>query len=98
MLHGDALDPEMFELANSVGLDLGGAVPRSLSEEMAHLRRYHVIVTFEDGAEEALGTIPFETVFLRWDLGDDTDLRQKFRVISSELRDLMEILSGTGAN
>lgn len=93
----EALDQEMYSLASSAGLDLGGAVPRHLSEEMPNLRRFHVIVTFEADAEEALGPIPFETIFLRWDLGDG-DLRSKFREITSQITDLMEILRGTGAN
>jgi len=93
----EALNSDMFRLAAGVGLDLGGAVPRHLSEEMPNLRRYHVIVTFEDGAEKALGPIPFETIFLRWDLGEG-ELRDKFREITSQISDLMDILRGTGAN
>ncbi len=92
----DVLDPEMYELAATAGLDLGGAVPRPLSDELPALERYHVIVSMQPGALEHLGDLPYSTVFLEWHL-PDTDLRGQFKEVSSQVRDLMLALSGPEA-
>lgn len=92
-----ALDPELFELANRAGLDLDGAAPRPLSEELPVLERYHVIVALQPGALDHLGDLPYSTVFLEWFL-PEADLAAQFREVSSQVRDLMLALRGPDAN
>jgi len=90
------LNPEMVQLANAAGLDLGGAVPRSMDEEIGRLSRYHVIIGLTPGIRDHLAKVPFNTVLLEWDLSE-ADLSEQLREVSASIRTLMETLRGEGA-
>ncbi|MBJ94735.1 MAG: hypothetical protein CMP23_09735 [Rickettsiales bacterium] len=92
----EQLDDEMVQLANSAGLDLGGAVPRSLAQERERLKRYHLIVGLGRGARQHIPKVPFNTIYLEWDV-EEGELAGQFREVSAQIRALMEILRGERA-
>lgn len=89
------------------GLDAADLVPRGLDEIRRRLADYHVIVGLEPGSREAIGELPFHTVFLRWELEpiptevdaerQEAALSESFKELNNRIRDLMVAMRGKGA-
>ena len=105
---GSRVDPRVESVAEGNGLDLTGAEPRSLDSVRDEVDDVHVVVGLEEGAREALGVIPFHTVFLEWapgypDASGDQErivagLEEGLQKLSVEIRHLIETLRGEGAD
>lgn len=91
------IDPAFAKIASDQGLDLGADPPRALSNNLAELSDFHVIVSLVEDGRSHVPELPFRTTFLQWQLTNPTsddgcrDLRHK-------IRELMEILRGEGAD
>lgn len=104
---GDALAPELGELAERLGLDFAGTRPAQLNASRDALEDYHVIVCLSADAAKHIEDLPYATVMLTWELSPITDaaasgnLTARLETISkelaSEIRELMVTMRGAGA-
>jgi len=103
-----AIDPALTALLEQYGMDLSRAVPETLGFSNQELAEFHVIVSLQGAAKSYFPSIPFHTVFLDWDISaaaaevSDTEKTQyyekAYRELSYQIKDLMEILRGEGAD
>ncbi len=91
-----AVAADAAQFAEARGLDLDGAEPRWLATHLGELDSFHVIITLDAGAREALGVIPFHTVLQEWTLPED--LEAGWREATAGIRKLMETLRGEDAS
>ncbi len=101
------LNPNLEAFLDRNGVDTRDLEPRlfqPLDEVSPH---YHVVVGLDPEVAEAIGTPPFRTVFIQWDLGprpegDDERTEERlteiYRDIGARVRELMEILRGPDAD
>ena len=104
---GEALHSELTVFMEERGLDPSNHEPKALDPASEELPRYSVVVSLEGAVESYLEQQPFRTVFLDWDVGkapamDDARaheiLAEMYQEIAACVSDLMEILSGDGAD
>ena len=93
----EAAAPDLAALAAGAGIDVDGAAPRDLAEELPRLGDYHVIVGLRPGALEHLGDVPYRTVFLQWDREGEVG-RAEVQAVCGKVRELMVALRGDEAN
>ncbi len=77
--------------------------PMLLDPDRDTLSRYHVIVGLDKGAREQIPEIPYHTVFVEWDLGDQDPEDEEgfgalYRTVAGQVTDLMEALHGADAD
>jgi phosphate transport system protein len=103
---GDALAPELIELAQNRGLDLAGIEPTALDTKRDALEKYHVIVCLSPEARRHITQMPYATVLLEWtlpklaDAGDggvSHQLELICNTLADEIRELMVIMRGEEA-
>ena len=88
------LDPEAMQLARELSLDMGGALPRPLSEESDRIGRFDIVIGLEPGALELLRPVPYHTVFLDWSSGEEASLRESWLELTAKVQGLMEVIRG----
>jgi phosphate transport system protein len=103
----DAIRPETLPFFEEHGFDHGGLQPKRVPDLMAEPKHFHVIIGLDEKAGEALGELPYKSVFLNWELGpcpsgeSDPDAMKRlegiYREITTRMRDLMETLRGPDA-
>jgi protein-tyrosine-phosphatase len=103
----DDLRPELAPFLDAHGLSVESPKPKRVPDFMAEPKHFHVVIGLDAQAREMIGELPYKTVFLNWDLGpcpfseQDPDAQKTFetmyRVISGQMRDLMEVLRGPDA-
>lgn len=74
-----------------------GDKPASVAEAVDRSRHYHVIVGLGVDPTNAMGHVPFRTVVLEWDLGEDgivadSTAEEAYRALVHRIRDLMSTL------
>jgi len=99
----DVLDADMVEYLTARGIGVGGVNPQPLEIGQAELAEYHVVVSLQGPVGNYLPDVPFHTATLEWDVAqspDDSslDYEAAYRVLSVELRLLMERLRGPEAD
>ena len=103
----DGIRPETLPFFEEHGFDHGGLQPKRVPDLMAEPKHFHVIIGLDEKAGEALGELPYKSVFLNWELGpcpsgeSDPDAMKRlegiYREITTRMRDLMETLRGPDA-
>lgn len=98
-------DPHALTVAKRRGLDLGDDIPVDVASRRDEIDDLHVVVGLQTGARQQIGTLPFHTTLLEWDISypsDDLDqqrteamLEEALQQLSIEIRQLMEILRGS---
>ena len=96
------VDPKLVQFLDASGIDMKGLKPSLLRPIQEEPRHFHVIVALDPEARAHIGTIPFRTVCLEWDVGDCGDfsearLDQLLKTIAIHVQDLMTILRGSNA-
>lgn len=103
---GNALAPELKQIAAEMALDLSSLTPTSLDASIESLQKFHVIVCLSEDARRKIPAVPFATVVLVWELppwsegpSEELPLRLKDlgHFLSSEIRDLMVTMRGEDA-
>ena len=103
----EAIRPEVSSLPPGTRAGRGGPGAERVPDLMSEPKHYHVVIGLDDKAREMIGELPYKTVFLNWNLGpcpftdEDPEAIKTFeamyRVISGQMRDLMEVLRGPDA-
>lgn len=94
-----ALDTRLVDFLESRGLSVAGRGPRALAD-VTHLELtgQKVIVCLEGGIEDYLEHVPFHSAVQHWDLVQSDDMEAIYRELAPNIRDLMEMLRGEGAD
>ncbi len=103
-----ALNQDMVAFLDQHGFDLSAAAPTTLELSPQELAELHVIVSLQGTIKSYFPHIPFHTTCLNWDLGelpddlspDETTQRYEeiYRELSFQIKELMELLRGEGAD
>jgi len=100
-----SLNADLVSFLEKRGQDLSGVRPSSLEDLTEHtISDQYVIVSLEGDVSSYLPEIPFHSTALEWDLGpvpeagDEQGFENLYRVISLQVKDLMETLHGEGAS
>jgi phosphate transport system protein len=102
------LNPAMVEFLDNHGVNLAvSAKPGAIDMTPLQLTTQHVIVSLQGPVDTYMGSIPFHTTPLEWDISpaptvNDTAetnkwLEETYRDMAVQIRDLMETLRGEGA-
>lgn len=94
----EQVDPEAMQLARELSLDMGGAVPRPLSDEIERIGRFDIVIGLEAGALELLEPMPYHTVFLDWSCEAEMGLKECWLELTARVQDLMAVIRGAGAD
>jgi phosphate transport system protein len=103
---GEALDPALDRIADTLGLDIDGLEINEFSDLTQFPAKHHVIVTLVPTENTTLPQIPFHSILEKWNLGprpegdDDTidaRLEDLSRDLRAHIRDLMVTLRGEDA-
>jgi phosphate transport system protein len=102
------IDQEMTQFLDRYGLDLSSRAPIPLDLAPQELANFHVIVSLQGPANSYISSIPFHTTYLEWDVGrppvnlDEEETTQRYeeiyRELSCQIKELMELLRGEGAD
>jgi phosphate transport system protein len=102
------IDSEMAQFLDRYGLDLSSRAPIPLELAPQELANFHVIVSLQGPANAYISSIPFHTSYLEWNLGrpptgmseDESARRYEeiYRELSCQIKELMELLRGEGAD
>ena len=90
---GAALHRDLATLADDLGLDLEGAVPKGVEALDRELEDFHVIVSVDE--DRGLPEIPFYTAYLHWSLPENREAA--VQELSVRIAGLMERLRGEDA-
>ncbi len=88
--------PEAMQLARERSLDMGGAIPQPLSDEIERIGRFDIIVGLEPGALELLEPMPYHTVFLDWSGEEESGFEGRWLELTGKVRNLMAVIRGPG--
>ena len=94
----EAFAPALSQFCQDRGIALEtGDRPGSLEDALDTSRHYHVVVGLGVDPAEPMGDVPFRTVILQWDLGEDgitptSTAEEAYRVLVHRVRDLMTTL------
>ncbi len=102
------INQEMARFLDRFGLDLTSRAPISLELAPQELADFHVIVGLQGNPESYFSAIPFHTTCLEWDLGElplglegeeaQQRLEEIYRELTHQIRELVELLRGEGAD
>ncbi len=99
-----AVDGGMVEFMDHHGIDLSRALTKPIDFSTQELAAFHVIVSLQGAVTDYFPSVPFHTAFLEWGLpeapgdGDPARYEEIYKELSFQLRDLMELLRGEGAD
>ncbi len=104
----DTIDQAMTQFLDRYGLDLSSRAPIPLELTPQELAHFHVIVGLQGSPESYFSSIPFHTTCLEWDLGEPPHgregeeaqrrLEEIYRELTHQIRELVELLRGEGAD
>ncbi len=101
------LSPELLGFMERKGHTLERAVASSMATTVHELNDYHVVVSINGDVRDHIDTVPFATIFLRWDVGacpedmtscSDEQLDGIYRELAGHVEDLMVALRGEDAD
>ncbi len=102
------LDQGMVEFLDQHGFDLTAATPAALELSPQELAELHVIISLQGPIKSYFPQVPFHTTCLSWNLGalpdgmnpEETLQRYEeiYRELSFQIKELMELLRGEGAD
>ncbi len=102
------LKRDMVAFLDQHGLDLSTTKPSPLDLSPQELGKLHVIISLQGPIKTYFSEVPFHTTCLNWDMGrlpdgltpKDTEQRYEeiYRELSFQIRELMELLRGEGAD
>jgi phosphate transport system protein len=102
------VDQGLVHFLDQRGLDLSRAQPKPLNFTTQEFAEFHVIVSLEGPVESYFQTLPFHTTGLEWKLGTSLNglpeeqmadrYEEVYRELSYQIRHLMELLRGEGAD
>ncbi|MFP8875072.1 MAG: PhoU domain-containing protein, partial [Myxococcota bacterium] len=90
----EGADDAFIEFADSRGLDLRDAQPRSFDDVVGQIADYDLVIDLVGGVREHLTKIPFHTTILSWPIEDRTDPEAVYKQLAPRISDLMELLRG----
>jgi phosphate transport system protein len=94
-----SLDPALVSFLEDRGLLVSDRGPRALDQlTHAELVGKQVIVCLEGAVSDYLDSLPFHTAVLEWSMGEAPDMESLYRELAPNIRDLMELLRGAGAD
>ncbi len=103
-LPANEIEPAVLKFLDANGAPPPDPVPQLLDADRDRLAPYHVIVGLDEGARQQIAELPYHTVFVQWDLGDDPDgqdeaaLAELYRSLTGPVGSLMEALRGSDAD
>jgi phosphate transport system protein len=102
------IDHTMVEFLDQHGFDLTAAAPKPLELSPQELAELHVIISLESPIKSYFAKVPFHTTCLNWNLGEIPDdatpeqtmqrYEEIYRELSFQIKELMELLRGEGAD
>ncbi len=94
----DTLDPALVEYLDGRGFDVKPARPSPLRPLGDLPEHYHVIVVLSENGRAQLGSIPYRSTVVEWNLeSDEQDLDALYKEIVVRVQDLMRTLAGPDA-
>ena len=103
----EEIEPRCRLFMERRGLPVEGLAPASLETSREALAKYHVVVSFGGDPRPHVERLPFQTVFLEWDLGPTVEgfdqeralarCGEAFDDLKGRLRELVSTLRGPEA-
>jgi protein-tyrosine-phosphatase len=93
----EEIDPAWARFAQTVGVDLQKAWPTPLASLHPQLDEYQVVVGFGKEARDKVGTVPFHTTMVVWDVPPG-EPEARYRNLTPRVRELLEKLRGEQAS
>ncbi len=94
-----ALSTQLIDFLEERHMSVTGRGPRALSD-ITHqeLGETHLIVCLEGSFGDYLNKIPFHTTVQEWTLDKDGTMEDLYRAMAPDIRDMMELMRGEGAD
>ena len=90
----EGTDDSFIEFADSRGIDLRDAKPRSFDDVVGQIADYDLVIDLVGGVRKHLTRIPFHTTIMSWPIEDRTDPEAVYKQLAPRISDLMELLRG----